>query len=97
MIPRSRTRRDAIRIAASKASPQARRLVEYLDDCKQPVLTGRVAAAIACSNISQAANRANTELEPLGYRIVARLPKPLSLNRFGDKSLAHLWAIERVR
>ena len=96
-IPRRKPKRTAIRAACANLRGQPRRLVEYLTDRPKGVLTGELAAAVACSNISSAACRANGELVPMGYRIVCRLPQPLSQNRFGERSLAHIWTLERVR
>lgn len=96
-IPRRKSRRSAINAACAALKGQPLRLVQYLDDRGAPVLTGEVAAACAIGNVSDAACRANAELEPLGYRIVARLPRPLTKNRFGERSLAHEWSIQRVR
>lgn len=95
MIQHRPPKTEALRAATRRLSGQPLRLVEYLA-AHGSVLTGELAAAIACGNISQAAARANQELERYGLRVVARLPDPLATNRFGEPSMAHMWSIERL-
>lgn len=62
-----------------------------------PSHTGELSAAIACSNLSDCASRANRVLEPLGLRIVCHLPKQRLRNRFNEPSMSHLWKLVVVR
>jgi len=96
MIPRQQSRQHAIRQACSRLSGQPLRLVQYLATHRRGALTRELAAAIACSNISDAASRANREIEHLGLRVVACLPEPLTKNRFGEPSMQHRWSLERL-
>ena len=76
-------------------SKQCRRLVEHLS-INATDLTGSIASTLSIGNVSDCAARCNEALEPLGWRIVARLPKPLSVNRFGEPSQQCEWALQRV-
>lgn len=73
-----------------------RRLVSHLATGRW-VRTGELASACSIGNISDAVLRANVHLRPTGWRIVSRLPKPLSTNKFGEASSQHEWALQRVR
>jgi len=62
-----------------------------------PCHTGELSSAIACGNLSDAANRANRHLVPLGLKIVCRLPKQRIRNRFNEPSNSHLWKLVVLR
>ena len=81
--------------AAPGLSKQCRRLVQHLS-INTTDLTGSIASTLSIGNVSDCAARCNETLEPLGWRIVARLPKPLSVNRFGEPSQQCEWALQRV-
>ena len=95
-ITRRLNRSAEIRAAEAALRGQPQRLVHFLS-VNTDALTGAIAGACSIGNVSAAASRANEELEPRGYRIVSRLPKPLSHNQFGEASQQHQWSIERVR
>lgn len=76
-------------------SKQCRRLIQHLS-INSTDLTGSIASTLSIGNVSDCAARCNDTLEPLGWRIVARLPKPLSKNKFGEHSLQCEWALQRV-
>ncbi len=84
---------EAIRETGSK---QARRLVEYLL-CHDVATTTQIARDCSIGNISAAANYIRPALERRGLTIVASLPKPLILNRFGEQSQTHEWRLTRLR
>lgn len=86
----------AVRAATARMGRQAARITEALHT-QGPMLTGQLAHQCAVSNISDTASRANRELERHGFRIVCHLPQPLIVNRFGEPSQQHKWAIERVK
>lgn len=93
-ITRRLNRSAEIRAAAAALTGQPQRLVQFLS-VNADALTGEIARATGIGNVSASASRANEELEPRGYRIVSRLPYPLSCNQFGT-SQQHQWSIERV-
>lgn len=89
----------AARIAAAKSetkSKQAHRLVDYLAT-NGPTLTGELCQACAIGNLSHAANMVRPALQKQGLALTATLPKPLPLNRFGEASMGHLWALRVLR
>ena len=90
------SKRTAVERACSGLRGQACRMVRYID-ANPGALTGAVASSCAIGNVSDAARKANRELERYGFRILAKLPKPLSENRFGERSQQHEWRIERAQ
>lgn len=74
---------------------QQARFVEYLERHGK-ALTGEVAQNCAIGNVSDCAIRANEKLIPLGWKIIAQQPKPLTRNRFGETSLQCEWSLRNV-
>ena len=73
-----------------------KRLTSYLSS-NGPSYTGEISGACAIDNISAAAHIANEYLRPHGLAIVANLPEKLLVNRFGDKSMSHIWRLTVLR
>lgn len=92
----SKTRACGQAIASLQGKGQAARIIQYLAS-HGGALSAEVVSRCSSANISYAVSRANLAMEPLGWRIVGRLPKPKSTNQFGDESNQFLWRIERVR
>jgi len=72
------------------------RLVAYLAARPGGTLTGEIAQACACSNVSDAAISAREVLEPLGMTIIGEMPNPPTRNRFGEVSLQYRWRLARL-
>jgi len=77
-------------------SAQAHRVVDYLY-LNGPTLTPELCQNTATQNISAAVSCIKIHLEKRGLAVVARLPEPLILNRFGEPSMSHIWRIVRLR
>lgn len=74
-------------------SKQGVRMAQYLAPRQQGVLTGELAAAIACANLSAAAAKVRPHLERLGWTIICSPPPRRSVNRFGEISQANIWRL----
>lgn len=82
-------------VAAAKrhcTSKQGVRMAQYLA-ARQNVLTGELAAAIACANLSAAAAKVRPHLEAMGWTITATPPAKRTRNRFGEISQANVWRL----
>tara|TARA_R110002124_G_scaffold85904_1_gene222517 strand:+ start:975 stop:1289 length:315 start_codon:yes stop_codon:yes gene_type:complete len=78
-------------------SKQGVRMAQYLAPRQQGVLTGELAAAIACGNLSAAAAKVRPHPEALGWTITCAPPPRRSLNRFGEVSQANLWRLSPLQ
>ena len=61
------------------------------------IYTGDVASTCEVSNPSDVAHRADRHLVLLGLKIVCTLPDKLLVNRYGDKSMSHIWRLTLIR
>lgn len=85
-----------IEAATSKLRGQPKRILWHLHNYG-PTHTGELCQATATQNLSSAASIANEALKPYGLVIVATLPEKLLVNRFGEKSMSHLWSLQAIR
>ena len=96
-IPRRESKNRKIAEAvANLRSKQAQRLILYLHE-RGPCMTGDIAGNLAIGNVSHAAALANEALKRHGFVIFASLPRPLSQNRFNERSMAHVWTLRALR
>jgi len=95
-IPRTRINRQKVKAAISNMRGGPKRMTQHLADYG-PTPTGELSATCAIANLSAAAFIANEYLRPHGLVIVAKLPEKLLVNRFGQKSMSHIWKIVALR
>lgn len=96
MLPHQEDLRQRVEAAKRETrSKQAHRLVDYLL-VNEVALTGDIARDCQIGNVSCAACYIRPALQRRGLTIIARLPRPLIRNRFGEVSQSHEWLLRAI-